>query len=71
MPKYAVISQLIAARIKASLSQKELAERLGTIQSAISRLKAGNINPTNSFRKSCLCNWFKTNHSTLSLKENV
>ena len=48
-PKYAVVSQLIAARHQAGLSQKELAERLGTKQSAIARLEAGNINPTIGF----------------------
>lgn len=48
-PRYAVISQLIAARQKSGFTQKELANRLGTKQSAIARLEAGNSNPSLSF----------------------
>lgn len=48
-PRYAVISQLISARYQAGLSQKELAQRIGTKQSAIARLEAGNTNPTIGF----------------------
>lgn len=48
-PKYAVISQVIVARHKANLTQKELALKIGTKQSAIARLEAGNINPTVDF----------------------
>ena len=50
-PRYAVISQLISARHQAGLSQKELAQRAGTKQSAIARFEAGNINPTIDFWK--------------------
>ena len=45
-PRYAVISEVIRVRIKKGLTQKELAEKLGTKQSAIARLEAGNTNPS-------------------------
>ena len=48
-PKYALISEVISARIKANLTQKELAERAGIKQSAIARLEGGNSNPTFEF----------------------
>ena len=48
-PRYALISQLIEARIKKGLSQKELAEKIGTKQSAIARLESGDVNPSFEF----------------------
>lgn len=48
-PRYAVISQIIAARIKKGMTQKELANRIGTKQSAIARLEGGSINPSLDF----------------------
>lgn len=48
-PKYALIAQLIDARIKEGISQKELAEKIGTKQSAIARLESGNANPSMAF----------------------
>jgi len=39
----------IKLRNKRRLSQKELAERMGTSQSAIARFERGNINPTLEF----------------------
>ncbi|OGM31391.1 transcriptional regulator [Candidatus Woesebacteria bacterium RIFCSPHIGHO2_01_FULL_44_10] len=48
-PKYKLISQLIGARLKKGLTQKELAQKIGTKQSAIARIEAGNVNPTVSF----------------------
>lgn len=50
-PEFAVISAMIEIRIKKDLTQKELAEKMGTTQSAISRLEKGNVNPTISFLK--------------------
>jgi len=48
-PKYAMIEAIIDARLKKNISQKMLAKRLGTGQSAISRLQSGTYNPTFSF----------------------
>lgn len=48
-PRYELIARLIEARMKKGLTQKELAEKAGTKQSAIARLEAGNINPTVDF----------------------
>lgn len=50
-PEFAVISAMIEARTKHDLTQKELAEKMGTTQSAISRLEKGNISPTVDFLK--------------------
>jgi ribosome-binding protein aMBF1 (putative translation factor) len=47
--RYCLISQVIDARLKRKLTQKQLAQKLGTKQSAISRLEAGRTNPTLSF----------------------
>lgn len=48
-PSYAIISDLIAARIKKGMTQKDVAEKLGTRQSAIARLESGNVNPSLEF----------------------
>jgi len=48
-PLYALIKMEIKLRNKRRLSQKELAERMGTSQSAIARFERGNINPTLEF----------------------
>jgi DNA-binding XRE family transcriptional regulator len=44
--EYTVIEALIRARNSAKLSQAELAERLGTTQSAIARLEGGGVSPS-------------------------
>jgi len=49
--EYSLISQIIKARLKSRLTQKELALKIGTKQSAIARLEAGRANPTLSFLK--------------------
>lgn len=43
--EFAVIEALINARKAANLSQAQLAERLGTTQSAIARLESGMVEP--------------------------
>lgn len=48
-PEFAMIQAMIDVRRKKDLSQKELAKKLGTTQSAISRLEKGNISPTVNF----------------------
>ena len=48
-PKYQLISQLIEARLNKGITQQELAERMGTKQSAIARIESGNANPSIAF----------------------
>lgn len=50
-PEYALIRQIIDKRLKTGLSQKSLAEKVGTKQSAISRLESGDYNPSFLFLK--------------------
>lgn len=45
-PEFAVIEMIIQKRIEKGLSQKELAQKIGTKQSAISRLESGTYNPS-------------------------
>ena len=47
--EFSIISAVIEARIKKSLTQKELAKRVGTKQSSIARFESGTYNPTLSF----------------------
>lgn len=46
MNTQAVVTELIAARKRAGLTQVEVAERIGTTQSAVSRLEAGHVEPS-------------------------
>lgn len=48
-PKYDLIRAILDARIKDGVTQKELARRAGTTQSAIARFEAGTGNPTLEF----------------------
>lgn len=48
-PEFAVIEAIIRARIKKGITQKKLANRLKTKQSAISRLESGTANPSLNF----------------------
>jgi len=50
-PEYEMVKQIIKARIELNLSQKDLAKRVGTKQSNISRLEGGNYNPSIQFLK--------------------
>ena len=47
--EFEAIEKIIALRIKHNMTQEELAEKIGTKQSAISRLERGMINPSISF----------------------
>jgi len=47
--EYQLISDIIRARLDQNITQKELAERMGTRQSNISRLESGNYNPSLEF----------------------
>ncbi len=48
-PLYEIQEELIKLRIEKGLNQKQLAELIGTKQSAISRLESGNYNPSVQF----------------------
>lgn len=48
-PRYEAISKLISVRIQKGITQKELARKVGTKQSAIARFEAGNVNPSLEF----------------------
>lgn len=48
-PKYEAISTVIKERIKNNMTQKELAEKIKTKQSNISRFESGRIAPSLSF----------------------
>jgi len=48
-PQYEIISAVIAARLEKKITQAELAERMSTRQSNISRFESGNYNPSMAF----------------------
>jgi ribosome-binding protein aMBF1 (putative translation factor) len=48
-PEFELIEMIIEKRIKNGLTQSELAKKIGTKQSAISRLERGTYNPTVAF----------------------
>jgi DNA-binding XRE family transcriptional regulator len=50
-PEYEIISQIIKTRIEQNITQEELAKKIGTRQSNISRLEGGNYNPSLQFLK--------------------
>jgi ribosome-binding protein aMBF1 (putative translation factor) len=45
-PEFEIAAELIRARIRAGLSQAELAARMGTSQSAVARLEGGQTLPS-------------------------
>ncbi len=49
--EFQLISELIGKRLEKNLTQKELAEKIGTKQSAICRLESGEGNPSFKFLK--------------------
>ncbi len=50
-PEYQIVRALIRARIEKNLTQKQLAEKLGTKQSVLSRVENAKTTPTVSFLK--------------------
>lgn len=48
-PRYQAIAQIIKARQEQNMTQAELARRVGTQKSNISRLESGNYNPSLDF----------------------
>lgn len=44
-----VVEQIIAARTEQDITQKELADRIGSKQGNIARLESGNYNPSIDF----------------------
>ncbi len=48
-PRYEIISQIIEERAKQNITQEELAFRVGTQKSNISRLESGTYNPSLDF----------------------
>ena len=48
-PRYYVIPELIAARIKNKMIQADVAKKVGTKQSSIARPESGSINPSLEF----------------------
>ncbi len=44
--EYALVEELVRARSAAKLTQAQLAERIGTTQSAIARLESGRVSPS-------------------------
>lgn len=48
-PEFELVQIIIEKRIEQGLTQTELAKKIGTKQSAISRLEQGNYNPTIAF----------------------
>jgi ribosome-binding protein aMBF1 (putative translation factor) len=45
-PEFEIAAELVRARVRAGLSQAELAARMGTSQSAVARLESGQTLPS-------------------------
>lgn len=63
-PQYEVIRAAIASRKAAGLTQKQLAEKMGTKQANISRFENGNSNPSLDFLQKMASCMGKTLHIT-------
>lgn len=50
-PEFEIIEKIIRARLKKGVTQKKLAQKMKTKQSAISRLESGTANPSLNFLK--------------------
>ena len=50
-PEFAMIQTVIDARVKKGVTQEDLAKKIGTKQSVISRLESGRANPSVAFLK--------------------
>lgn len=50
-PEYEIIEAIIRKRLEKGMTQKQMAEKMGTKQSALSRLESGNYNPSLAFLK--------------------
>ncbi len=48
-PEFEVIKAVLRARIEKGLTQRQLADKVGTKQSAIARLESGQANPSIGF----------------------
>lgn len=48
-PRREIIKNIVALRIEQNLTQKQIAEKLGTSQSAIARIESGKGNPSLNF----------------------
>jgi ribosome-binding protein aMBF1 (putative translation factor) len=49
--EYQIMSDVVRLRCKKKMTQKQLAKKMGTTQSALSRFEMGNINPSLNFLK--------------------
>ena len=65
-PQYEVIRAAIASRKEAGLTQKQLAEKMGTKQANISRFENGNANPSLEFLQKMASCLGKTLHITFA-----
>ena len=49
--EYQILSDIVRLRNEKKITQKELAKKIGTTQSALSRFEMGNVNPSLDFLK--------------------
>ena len=65
-PEYEIIREIIKMRIEKDITQAELAHRVGTKQSNISRLESGEYNPSLCFLKKVASGLGKKLHISFS-----